>query len=131
MYIIILENELSALFEDIFLRERDELIFQHDAPVHFSRQVRNVLHVLSGRWVEVAQSFNRPWSPDLNVLNYFVWSHIKNLVEHIRRIKAEMREAILAAFITTEMAHRAMRNITRRVEICLRERGKHFEQFLH
>ncbi|KYQ48387.1 hypothetical protein ALC60_12568 [Trachymyrmex zeteki] len=73
-------------------------------------------------------------SPDLNVLDYFIWGHIKNLVEHIRNgTEAEAREAILAAFntITPEMAHRATRDITRRAEIYLRERGRHFEQFLH
>lgn len=73
-------------------------------------------------------------SPDFNVLDYFVWGHIKNLVEHRRDgTEVEVREAILAAFntITPEMAYRATRNITRRAELCLRERGRHFEQFLH
>ena len=44
-----------------------------------------------------------------------------------------VREAILAAFdiITPEMALSAMRNIIRKVKLCLRERGKYFEQFLH
>jgi hypothetical protein len=73
-------------------------------------------------------------SPDLNVLDYFVWGYIKDLVEHRRDgTEAEMREAILAAFnaITPEMAHRATRNIIRRAELCVRERGRHFEQFLH
>jgi len=48
-------------------------------------------------------------------------------------IEDEIREAILAAFnaITPEMAHRATRNIARRADFCLRERGRHFEQFLH
>jgi len=40
-------------------------------------------------------------SPDLNVLDYFVWSHIKNLVEHRRDgAEAEIRKAILADFNT-------------------------------
>jgi len=74
------------------------------------------------------------WSPDLNMFNYFVWGHIKDLIEHIRSDnEAEMREAILATFntITLEIAYRLTRNIIRRAEICLREREKHFEQFLH
>ena len=75
-----------------------------------------------------------PRSPDLNVLDYFVWGYIKDLVRQRRDgTEAEMREAILAAFntITPEMAYRATRNIIRRAELCLRERGRHFEQFLH
>jgi len=73
-------------------------------------------------------------SPDLNVLDYFIWGYIKDLVEHRRdSTEAEVREAIRAAFntITPEMAYRATRNIIRRAELCLREEGRHFEQFLH
>ena len=68
------------------------------------------------------------------MLDYFVWGHIKNLIEHRRDgTEAEVREAILAAFdtITPEMALSATRNIIRRAELCLRKRGRHFEQFLH
>ena len=64
---------------------------------------------------------------DLNVLDYFVWGHIKNLIEHRRDgTEAEVREAILAAFdtITPEMALSATRNIIRRAELCLQERGR-------
>jgi hypothetical protein len=72
-------------------------------------------------------------SPDLNVLDYFVWGHLKHLIEYRRDgTEAEVREAILAFnTITPEMAYRATRNITRRAELCLRERGRHFEQFLY
>jgi len=73
-------------------------------------------------------------SPDLNVLDYFLWGHIKSLVDHMRDgTEAEAREAILAAFdtITPEMAYRASRNINRRAELCLQNRGGHFEQLLH
>lgn len=39
IYARFLENELPGLLEDVSLRERQELIFQHDgAPAHFSRQ---------------------------------------------------------------------------------------------
>ena len=68
------------------------------------------------------------------MLDYFVWGHIKNLIEHRRDgTEAEVREAILAAFntITPEMAYRATRNIVRRAELCSREGGNHFEQLLH
>ncbi|KYN18781.1 hypothetical protein ALC57_08895, partial [Trachymyrmex cornetzi] len=136
-YVDFLENELPALLEDVPLREREELIFQHDgAPAHFSRQARHVLDTrYPDRWMGRGGPIIWPArSPDLNVLDYFIWGHIKDLVEHIRNgTEAEAREAILAAFntITPEMAHRATRNITRRAEICLREGGRHFEQFLH
>ncbi len=68
------------------------------------------------------------------MLDYFVLDHIKNLIEHRRDgTEAEVRETILATFdiIMPEMTLSATRNIIRRAELCLRERGRHFEQFLH
>ena len=128
---------LPALLEDVPLRERAEMIYQHDgAPAHFSRQVRTILNErYPDRWMGRGGPIIWPArSPDLNVLDYFVWGYIKDLVEHRRDgTEAEMREAILAAFRTVapEMAHRATRDITRRVRLCVREQGRHFEQFLH
>jgi len=137
VYTRFLENELPALLKDIPLREREELIFQHDgAPAHFSRQARDFLNArYPGKWMGRGGPIHWPArSPDLNVLDYFVWGHVKDLIEHRRDgNEDEIREAILAAFnaITPEMAHRATRNIARRADFCLRERGRHFEQFLH
>jgi len=65
-------------------------------------------------------------SPDLNVLDYFIWSHVKDLIEHKRDGNEDKtREAIFAAFnaITPEMAHCATRNIAWRADFCLQERG--------
>ncbi|KYQ57098.1 hypothetical protein ALC60_03904, partial [Trachymyrmex zeteki] len=72
-----------------------------------------------------------PRLPGINVLNFLVWVYIKDLVEH-NDIKNEVREAIVATFdnITSEMAHRATRSIVQRAELCIREGGRHFEQFL-
>jgi len=93
---------------------------------HFKRALPGQMN--GSRWPNPARS------PDLNVLDYFVWGHVKDLIEHRRDgNKDEIREAILAAFnaITPEMTHRATRNIARRADFCLRERRRHFEQFLH
>ncbi|XP_032690598.1 uncharacterized protein LOC116853584 [Odontomachus brunneus] len=72
-------------------------------------------------------------SPDLNVLDYFVWGYVKASVEHRRDgNEDEVREAIVAAFntITPNMAHRATQQIIRRAELCLQAEGSHFEQLL-
>ena len=128
---------MPGLLEEIMLDQREILIFQHDgAPPHFSRQVRNILNArFPDRWMGRGGPIIWPArSPDLNVLDYFLWGYIKGLVEHRRDgTEAEVREAILAAFntITPEMAYRSTRNIIRRAELCVRERGRHFEQFLH
>jgi len=68
------------------------------------------------------------------VLDYFVWGHIKALVEHRRESpENEVHEAIRATFnnITPNMVRRATQQIVRRTELCLEARGKHFEQLLH
>ncbi|EZA53841.1 hypothetical protein X777_06645 [Ooceraea biroi] len=137
LYAEFLANQLPALLEDVPLDVRAELIFQHDgAPAHFSRQVRNLLDArFPDRWMGRGGPIIWPArSPDLNVLDYFVWGYIKTAIEDRRDgTEQEVREAIVAAFdtITPDMAHRATRNITRRAEICVREGGRHFEQFLH
>jgi hypothetical protein len=136
-YEAFLRNQLPPLLEDIPLRERERMIYQHDgAPAHFSRRVRGLLNErFPDRWMGRGGPFTWPArSPDLNVLDYFVWGHIKNKVEHKRHgTEAEVRAEILAAFdtITPDMAHRATRQITRRAELCLQARGKHFEQLLN
>lgn len=116
---------------------RRQLIFQHDgAPAHFSRQVREILNTnYPDKWIGRGGPITWPArSPDLNVLDFFVWGYIKNLVEDRRNsTQNEVREAIVAAFgtITPDMAHRATRDIVRRAEQCIQEGGRHFEQFPH
>lgn len=128
---------MPVLLEDVPLRARETLIFQHDgAPPHYTRRVREILDErFPDKWIGRGGPITWPArSPDLNVLDYFVWGHIKAKVEHRRNgTEAEVREAIIAAFntITPDMAHRATRQITRRAELCIREEGRHFEQFVH
>lgn len=128
---------MPNLLEDVPLRDRETMMFQHDgAPAHYRRQVREILNArFPDRWIGRGGPIIWPArSPDLNVLDYFVWGYIKALVEHTRdRNENEAREAIIAAFnnITLDMAHRATQQIVRRAELCLQVRGKHFEHLLH
>lgn len=125
------------LLEDLPLRVRENIVFQQDgAPAHFSRRVREILNTrFPDRWMGRSGPITWPArSPDLNVLDYFVWGYIKSLVEHRRDgTEHEVREAILAAFntITPNMAYRATQQIVRRAELCLQAQGGHFEQLLH
>jgi len=137
MYAEFIEHHLPNLLEDIPLRERETLIFQHDgAPAHYSRRVREILDThFRDRWIGRGGPIVWPArSPDLNVLDYFVWGYIKASVEHRRHgTQDEVRNEIIAAFqtITPDMAHRATRQISRRAQLCLQVQGRHFEQLLH
>ncbi|XP_011646544.1 uncharacterized protein LOC105433110 [Pogonomyrmex barbatus] len=79
-YAEFLENQLPILLEDIPLQEWETLIFQYDgAPAHYSRRVREILDThFPNRWIGRDCSIVWPArSPDLNVLDYFVWGYIK------------------------------------------------------
>jgi len=105
------------------------------APAHYSRRVREILDTrFPDRWIGRGGSIAWPArSPDLNVLDYFVWSYIKAFVEHLRDgTQDQVRNKIIAAFQTTpDMVHRTTRQISRRAELCLQMQGRHFEQLLH
>jgi len=118
-----LENDLLVLLEDVPLHNRQTLIYQHDgAPIHFSRRTRQILDArFPERWIGRGPITGSAKSPDLNVLDYFVWGHIKDLIEHRRNgLEHEVRDEIMAAFniITPNIVHRATRQIVRRVELC-------------
>ncbi|XP_032689036.1 uncharacterized protein LOC116852618 [Odontomachus brunneus] len=131
-----LRNDLPILLEDVPLHMRQILVFQHDgAPAHSARQIRHILNTrFPERWMGRGGPITWPArSPDLNVLDYFVWGYVKASVEHRRDgNEDEVREAIVAAFntITPDMAHRATQQIIRRAELCLQAEGSHFEQLL-
>jgi len=75
MYTDFIENQLPNFLEDILLREREMLIFQHDeAPAHYFRDVREIYDTrFRGRWIGRGGLIVWPArSSDLNVLDYFV-----------------------------------------------------------
>ncbi|KYN42054.1 hypothetical protein ALC56_03523, partial [Trachymyrmex septentrionalis] len=81
-----IENDLLLLLEDVPLHIRQTLIYQHDgALAHFFRQTREMLNArFSKKWM-ARRSDPITWparSPNLNVRDYFVWGHIKNLIEY-------------------------------------------------
>ncbi|XP_070519716.1 uncharacterized protein [Cardiocondyla obscurior] len=136
LYAKFLENNLPILLEDVPLIIRQELIYQQDgAPPHFSCRARQVLdNQFADRWIGRGGPIAWPArSPDLNVLDYFIWGHIKTQTENVRdRTLHKVRDANIAAFntITPDMAHRATQQIVRRAELCLQTQGRHFEQLL-
>ncbi|XP_070518829.1 uncharacterized protein [Cardiocondyla obscurior] len=136
-YEYFLDTELPGLLENIPLTTRRNMIYQHDgAPAHWSRGLRRLLDArFRDRWIgRGGPIIWPPRSPDLTPLDYFLWGHIKNLVEPQRNGTInEVREAIVAAFatITPHMVHQATQDVVRRARLCVQQRGGHFEQFLN
>ena len=99
-----------------FIRSRynGTLIFQQDgAPSHFSRHVRDFLN------------------------QHYHISHIKSIVysEEIASCE-QLNEKIIVAFHTLKQSNvrntleSVHRNLIRRTEVCVRQNGQHFQQFL-
>lgn len=115
--------------------------FQHDgAPPHTTRPVRERLNSLFGsRWI--GRYGPQAWparSPDLTPLDFFLWGYVKDRVFDRPCMDADtMRAKIIAVF--DELKQRSLReeilelvhaNCLNRARMCLREEGRHFEQYL-
>ncbi|EFN71217.1 hypothetical protein EAG_05969, partial [Camponotus floridanus] len=83
IYRIFLEEVLPELMEDVPLVTRRQMWFQHDgASAHFSAIVRNYLDQrFNERWIGRGSPIAwPPRSPDLSLLDFFLWGHIKTLI---------------------------------------------------
>ena len=76
-YLRFLRNDLPNLYEDVPVRQRQQMWFKHDgAPAYFHLSVRRYLNRRYGdRPVPCP-----PRSPDLNPLDLCVWGYAKGLV---------------------------------------------------
>ena len=100
-YEVFLRNELPGLLEDIPLKIRSQMYFQHDGPPpHYTRHVRDYLNKsFPDRWLgrggPVAWP---PRSPDLTPLDFYLCGHMKTLVyESKADSRAALRDRIFAA----------------------------------
>ncbi|XP_023312720.1 uncharacterized protein LOC111692828 [Anoplophora glabripennis] len=85
VYYEFLDNRLFPLLEDLPLDLRRNMFFMHDgAPPHFSLQVRRWLNEhFPNRWIGRGADAPIHWpprSPDLNPLDFVVWSLVKEKV---------------------------------------------------
>lgn len=74
-----------------------------------------------------------PRSPDLTILDYFVFPHLKNIIFKTPvHTLPELRNRIVeeCANITPEMLRNAFENMKRRVNLCLHENGGHFQHLM-
>ncbi|KAI4460770.1 transposable element tc3 transposase-like protein [Holotrichia oblita] len=78
--------------------------------------------------------FNFPArSPDLTILDYFIFPYLKNTIFKIRhQTIEELRNAIVnsCADITEEILINSFESMKRRVQLCLQNNGQHFQDLL-
>lgn len=139
-YLDFLQNTLPELLEDLPLQLRRDMWFMQDgAPPHFSLNVRNHLneqypHKWIGRGNDAPVNWP-PRSPDLTPMDYFLWGHLKSTVfrepvENEEQLWQRIQDAINNLRGDEEVMERIHFNFLRRINLCMRENGEHFEQFL-
>lgn len=139
-YLDHLQNTLPDLLDDIPLGLRRNMWFMHDgAPPHFTLAVRNHLHEqYPNKWIGRGNDAPVNWpprSPDLTPLDYFLWGTLKNMV-YSRPVNEEpelwrrIQDAVVILRNDVEMIQRVQFNFLRRVDLCIRMNGGHFEHML-
>ena len=97
--------------------------------------MRDFLNQHDQGWIGRARTINwLPRSPDLTLLDFYLWSHIKSIVysEEIASCE-QFKEKIIVAFHTLKQSNTlesVHRNLIRRAEVCVLQNGQHFQQFL-
>lgn len=137
LYLQILQDVIPELLDDVPLAHINSIFFQQDgAPSHNSRLVRPFLdNHFGGRWIGTQGPIRWPArSPDLTILDFFLWSYLKNKIYCNRHNNVEeLRAATDAAFQYLRMHSLIIRNALARVEkvcgLCIRQNGRQFEQF--
>lgn len=119
------------------LAEHRQIFYQHDgAPPHRTFLVNNFLQAtFYDQWIASDGPFLwPPRSPDLTVLDYFIWGTIKNIVYFNpvttkEDCMARVRDAF-ASLSQGSIREATHHEFTLRCEKCLEVQGGHFEHLL-
>lgn len=134
LFLAFLENDFHDLLENVPLNTRRGSWFQLDGcPAHYGRGPRRWLDInFPGRWIGRGGPVEWPArSPDLNVMDYFIWGAIKQKVYEVPVDTLEsLRERITQACreLTPLQCRSSTNCIIRRCRACLQAAGSHFEQ---
>lgn len=133
-----LTTDLPNLLENVPLLERIDAWFMMDgAPAHYSRNVRHhISNTYGEKWI--GRGGPVPWpprSPDLNPLDFFLWGHLKNIVystpvDSVEDLRQRIENGIESIRQMPGVFGRVRQSMTRRLDACLLNRGRNFEQFL-
>lgn len=136
-YLNILKNFDSTYLEELPLEEHRQIFYQQDgAPPHNGFQVSNFLQeTFYDQWIANNGPFLwPPRSPDLSVLDFFIWGTVKNQVYHSPlTTKEDCIQRVRESFQTLppdSIRKATHAQLIKRCEKCLEMQGRNFEHLL-
>lgn len=134
----ILQNIIPQFINEIPLLCLNSIYYQQDgAPAHNAQVVRRFLEENFGDHLITTNGPIRwpPRSPDLSVLDFFLWGYLKNKIYTVQfQTIEELRAAVEREFRVLQANPLTILNSLRRIrkmcEMCVRHHGDQFEQFL-
>lgn len=131
-----LNNEFLEILRPVPIRTQRNMWFMQDGcPAHYAVDVRMTLTAMFGENV-IGRGCAVPWparSPDLTVMDYYLWGRIKDLVYRTApTTREDMKERIHQACrqINEDEIRHAVNDFSHRLEMLLQEEGRHFEHLL-
>jgi len=127
-YLEFLAENLPDFLEEIQLLDRNRITFQQDgAGPHNARIVTNYLNQqFPGRWMGRYGLIHWPArSPDLNPLDFFLWSYCKEIIyrwlpENVEELKDRLLSFIDAVWaMENEVMEKTQENLLRRMSACI------------
>ncbi|KAE9523007.1 hypothetical protein AGLY_016638 [Aphis glycines] len=138
-YLDFLKNDIPILLENISLKQRLNLIWLQDgAPAHNTLAVRAYLNEVYGdhNWFGTYSPTIQwpPRSPDLSVLDFFFWGHLKNEVykeksNSVEELKQKIKDCC-SKIKSSVLKKSTSIEVLKRLHFCLAEYGKQFEHKL-
>lgn len=134
----ILENIIPQLIDEIPLASLNRIYYQQDgAPAHNAQVVRPFLEEHFGDHLITTNGPIRwpPRSPDLSILDFFLWGYLQNKIytvqfERIEDLRGAVEREFRALQAQPLIILNSLRRIKKNCEMCIRQQGHQFEQFL-
>lgn len=134
VYLAMLEEFLIPEMEHRGINIQNVIFQQDGAPPHSTNIVTAWLNNHFNTWIGRRSPNKWPArSPDLTVLDYFLWGYIKNDVyQKTSANMEELRMRIVEAFqkVTPVMLRNATQGLRRRLDSCIAQNGGLFEAHL-
>lgn len=136
-----LEMLTDYILPEIHRRRLDssQICYMHDgAPAHITADVRKCLDDNFASWIGRGDGEEKllawpPRSPDLNMLDFFLWGVLQHRVHKVQYDSIEeMSNAIVAEAhgISQATLCRVQDHLVKRLRICIRENGHLFEHII-